>query len=456
MWKKVDVLLVMTFLIGVPQVRGFTTDKIVRSTDSIMQVVHIPKDAILTDFMGDDIVNTHYIIQHEHIINKASETLTIGNNCILEFEDGSLNSGRLKCSSIVIKGKNPTFVDTYIEISDADCVVIKNVSAKYSFAVDDFVRIKNSQNIVVDAVKVEFDEGNKQLPNGVYIEAEGFDLTNCENVSFVNSSIINSKSHYIDSNHGSLICKNCSNIVLDGCFSSGGHNETFNFIGCEKVTIKNTLIEGGCGSAIATQGGEDFTIDNCKSYNVGASGFSFNSRKIRIKNCIAKDWHVFNGITLGHPADNMQADDIIVTDCEMILTNNIDSHRKCALGGVIDGHVVVVNCKMKISRLCSFDGNRNSKAVSLTFVNNDIVFFAGDSFANFFRASNIYNLEISENTFTGNAVIPLLGFSVKDLQAGTRKMIIRNNVFKGGADIKDKIELKYVKNVVFEGNLKEE
>lgn len=268
----------------------------------------------------------------------------------------------------------PRFVDTYIEINDADSIMLKNVTATYSYAVDDFVRIMNSENIVIDGVKVVFDEGNRQLPSGDYIEAEGFDLTSCKDILFSDCSIKNSKSLYADSDHGSLICKNCICITVNGCFSSGGHNEIFNFIGCEKVKITNTIIDGGHGSAIATQGGKDITIDNCTSIDVGASGYSLNSKKMRITNCIAKD------------------------------------------------------CQAKVSRICSFDGVYKSEDVSLYLDNNYFDLFEGDLFAETFRASGVLNLTISNNTFIGNANIT--GYIKKKARVPASNWIITGNTFK--------------------------
>lgn len=423
--------------------------------DSATRKIEIPQNALLTDYLNSNIINTHYIIRHVHDLSRYANGLTVGNNCILEFKrGGGLRNGKLKCSSIAIKGRKTKFVDIYIEVIDATRVRMENVSAFYTFANDDFVRISNSENIFIKGVRVVFDEGNRQRPDGRYIEAEGFDLIGCGNISLINCSIINSKSQYADSEHGSLICKECHNVSVDGCFSSGGHNEVFNFISCEDVVIKNTIVRGGSGSAISTAGGENFIIDNCKSYNVGSSAFSFNSRKMTITNCLAKDWKIFNGITLGHSEDNLRVGDVVVDNCKMILSDNVNSHRKCALGGVIEGKVIVKNCDFKTSRICSFDGLPNSEKVSLSLDNNKIKLFKGDTTANYFRASNIFYLNVSGNTFDGNADISLLGYSSGDLRAGVRKLNISNNTFKRGAEIKNELELKSIENVVFEGNVK--
>ena len=419
-----------------------------------LRVVNIPSNAILTEFMGKNIDNTYYIIRHTHDLSSYIGGLDVGKNCILEFRNGGLKNGKLKCGNVSIKGKRTKFVDTYIEITDASNVILKNINASYSFATDDFVRVTNSENIDISGVKVVFDEGNRQLSNGAYIEAEGFDLTNCHNVSFKKCSIINSKSHYADSKHGSLICKGCKNVKVLDCYSSGGHNEIFSFIDCYKVIINNTVVRGGSGSAISTQGGEDFMINNCKSYNVGASGFSFNSKKMQITNCIAKDWHIFNGITIGHPTDNMRVSDVFVSSCKMILKKNENTQRKCALGGVIEGQVVIKECKIKTNRLCSFDGVNHSEQTKLVLDGNDIDICNGDFTANYFRASDIYNLEIIGNVFNGNVDISLLGFCSKDILDGGKKMSICDNVFKKGASINIPVELIGLKNVNFEGNVK--
>ena len=393
-----------------------------------MEIVNVTDGAMLSEIMGKQITNTHYIIRHEHDLSRYDGGLVIGNNCTLEFKKGGFKNGKIKCMNITIKGRKPLFVDTYIEIEDADNIYIQNVNAAYSYAVDDFLKVYQSKNIIIEGVKVVFDSDHRQLANGDYIEAEGFDLTRCQNVSIERCSIVNSKSHYADSEHGSLACKECNNVTVNGCYSSGGHNEIFNFIRCKNVAITNTEVEDGHGSAIATQGGEGFVIENCKALNVLASGFSLNSKRIRISNCIAKDWHEFNGITLGHPADGARASDVVVSNCKLLLSDNRDSHKKCAFGGVVDGTVVISNCQTRTGRICSFDGVYRGQDVSLTFDNNYFNCFEGDTFAETFRASGILDLAVSHNTFIGNANIT--GFIKKKEGGQPSNWRINSNRFK--------------------------
>lgn len=395
---------------------------------SCLQKIRIPRNADLTDYINKDAVSIHYIINDYFDLSNYSRGLTVGENCKLEFIKGGFINGRLYCKSITIEGRKPDFRDVYIVVRDAKVVKLKNITATYTNAMDDFVRITNSNNIEIEKVKIVFDEGNRQKPNGDYIEAEGFDLTNCKNVRFSKCSIYNAKSHYADSEHGSLTCKNCRDIIVDDCFSSGGHNEIFNFINCFNLLVKNSTVKRGRGSAIATQGGENIDIDHCTSIDVLASGFSFNSKNVRITNCIAKDWHEFNGITLGHPADGARASDVVVSNCKLLLSDIRDSHKKCAFGGVVDGTVVISNCQTRTSRICSFDGVYRGQEVSLTFDNNYFNCFEGDTFAETFRASGILDLVVSHNTFVGNANIT--GFIKKIEGSQPSNWRINGNTFK--------------------------
>lgn len=215
-----------------------------------MRVVNVSQDADLSEIMNAEIKNTHYIFQHNHDLSGYYD-LIIGDDCILDFKKGGFANGRIKCKSIEIKGRKPQFHDAYIEISSADHVIIKNINAIYTFATDDFVKISNSKNIDIENVKVTFDKGNRQLPNGNWIYTEGFDLTNCRNVSFTNCTIINAKSRNVDSEHGSLTCKNCSDVTVDRCYSSGGYNEVFLFWYSSNNKVANTVINGGNGSGIS-------------------------------------------------------------------------------------------------------------------------------------------------------------------------------------------------------------
>lgn len=397
-------------------------------SDVERRVVNIPSNAVLTDYFGEGSVNIHYIIRHEHDLRPYTEGVTIGNNCIVEIKRGGFNNGKLICRNICITGRKPRFKDVYLHVRDADKVEANNINATYTYAIDDFFRIENSKNVYIKGVKVVFDKGNKQFPSGKYIEAEGFDLNNCENISFSNCSIYNSKSQYADSGHGSLVCKNSKGITVDGCFSSGGHNEVFCFINCENVTVRNTKVDGGDGSAISTQGGKRFIIDHCESYNVGASAFSFNSREMRITNCIAKDWHRFNGITLGHSASKLRVNDVHLSNCRIILSTKNDSQKKCAFGGVINGSVNINNCRSKTSRICNFDAVFESEIVSLTLDKNYFEVFEGDAFSEIFRTSDVLNLTVINNTFDGNACIN--GYIREYDGVPASNWIIRGNVFK--------------------------
>lgn len=392
------------------------------------RVINVLREVDLFEIMGTNIENTHYVIRYNHDLSKNNKDLVIGNNCILEFKSGSIIGAKIKSRNIVIKGRKPKFTNSYIVIEKADAVILSNIKADFTFAEDDFIRICDSENIYIDNVSVVFDKDNKQFKSGVYIEAEGFDISNCSNVHFEKCSISNSKSHYADSKHGSLICKNSNNITVNACYSTGGHNEILNFIDCHNVTITNTVVEGGDGSAIATQGGNGFVIDHCKSYNVGASAYSFNSREVRITNCLAKDWHRFNGITLGHSDSNLRASGIVASNCRIILSRKNDSQKKCAFGGVINGSVNINNCRSKTSRICNFDAVFESEIVSLTLDNNYFEVFEGDAFSEIFRTSDVLNLTVINNTFDGNACIN--GYIREYDGVPASNWIIRGNVFK--------------------------
>ena len=103
---KVAILFIpLMFIILTSEVVGLSSEAKDLLPGSEMRVVRVSKNAVLTDIMGEDIVNTHYIIRHKHNLSRYSECLTIGNNCILEFRRGNFNNGRLKCGNIVIKGR---------------------------------------------------------------------------------------------------------------------------------------------------------------------------------------------------------------------------------------------------------------------------------------------------------------------------------------------------------------
>lgn len=397
-----------------------------------MRVVKVKQNADLSKIMGEIVINTHYIFKHTHDLSRYGNRLTIGDNCILEFKKGGLANGRIKCKNVEIKGKKPKFQDVYIEISGANHVDIKNVNATYTFAVDDFIKITNSKNIEAENVNVTFDKDNRRLPNGEWIFTEGFDLTDCQNISFKKCTIHNAKSRNVDSQHGSLACKNCSDISVDGCSSSGGYNEVFFFTYSNNVTIKNTVINGGNGSGITLVGGENFVIDKCKSIDVGASGFSLNAKKIRVTNSIIKNWHSYGGITLGHSPEYARMADVEVANCTIENDSGKDHPDPIwAFGGVSEGVIKIHDCKMKTPRICTFDFIYKDGPVKLDLKNNYINVIKAEGPATTmecFRASGNYDLVIENNTFVGGAGIT--GYVRPTDKQPASNWVIKGNTFK--------------------------
>ena len=396
------------------------------------RVIIVLQDADLSEIIGENKTNTHYVFQHYHDLSRYGNGLTIGDDCILEFKKGGFVNGRIKCRNIVIEGRKPNFQDVYVEISNADNVKIKNVNAAYTFAVDDFIKISNSKNIEVENVKVTFDKGNRRLPSGEWIFTEGFDLTDCQNISFKKCVILNAKSRNVDSQHGSLMCKNCNNITVDGCSSSGGYNEVFFFMYSNNVTIKNTTINGGNGSGITLVGGEGFVIDKCKLINVGASGFSLNAKKIRVTNCLIKNWHSYGGITMGHSPEYARTADVEVSNCTIVNDSGKDHPDPIwAFGGVSEGVIKIHDCKMKTPRICTFDFIYKDGPVKLELRNNYIKVIKAEGPATTiecFRASGNYDLVIENNTFVGGAGIT--GFVRPSDNQPTSNWKIKGNTFK--------------------------
>lgn len=407
-------------------------DSINGNSATAVRIINVSKDADLSKIFTKEITNTHFIFQHTHDLSRYENGLTIGDNCILEFKKGGFVNGRIKGGSIIIEGRKSVFSDIYIEIDNADYVNIKNINASYTFATDDFIKISNSKNIDIENVKVTFDKGNRQLPNGEWIYTEGFDLTDCRNVSFTDCTILNAKSRNVDSEHGSLICKNCSEVTVDGCYSSGGFNEVFLFMYSSNVKIVNTVINGGNGSGITLVGGSNFTIDRCKSINVGASGFSLNAKKIRVTNCIIKNWHAYGGITMGHIADYTRAAEVKISNCTIVNDSGKDHPDPIwAFGGVSEGEISIHDCKMKTPRICTFDFIYKDKPVKLDLRKNYIYVIKAEGPATTiecFRASGNYDLVIENNTFVGGAGIT--GYVRPMDKQPASNWVIKGNTFK--------------------------
>lgn len=426
-------LLFLTVLITLTSGNGQMFNKeISGKVTTDMRVVKVLRDADLSVLFDEGITNTHYIFQHTHDISRYGKGLKIGDNCILDFKKGGFVNGRIKCKNIVITGKKLKLSDVYIEIDNADYVSIKNINASYTFATNDFIKISNSKNIDIENVKVTFDKGNRQLPNGDWIYTEGFDLFNCRNVLFKNCTILNAKSRNVDSEHGSLMCKNSSDVTVDGCYSSGGYNEVFLFWYSSNVKIVNTVVNGGNGSGIALVGGANFTIDRCKSLNVGASGFSLNAKKIKVTNCLIKNWQAYGGITMGHSPEYARAADVEVSNCTIVNDSGKDHPDPIwAFGGVSEGEIYLHDCKIKAPRICTFDFVYNGEQVKLDLRNNYIKVIKAEGPATTiecFRASGNYDLVIENNTFVGGAGIT--GFVRPSDNQPTSNWKIKGNTFK--------------------------
>lgn len=284
--------------------------------------------------------NTIYVIQYDFTLG---ENITISENCVLEFDGGSISNGVLSGNNLKIIGNDTHLQDIYLDINNGDYCVINNIYFDYTFATRNSINITNTNNILIKDVNITLD--TEPLNQGEYIEAEAIRLTSCENINISKCRFINTKSHYIDSTHGIIYGDGCHYIKIKDCYSTGGKNEGFNFNNSTDILFDNIFVENMSGSAIVTgESCKNLTITNTTVKNTGASNLSINSTEnVLISNCIIENDNTqnsgTNSITLGHPG--LVSKNIVVSDCIITTTN------AKGIGGVSVGNVFIKNCIIK-------------------------------------------------------------------------------------------------------------
>ena len=74
--------------------------------------------------------NTKYVIKYDYVLG---EDITVPDNCVLEFEGGSVSNGLLSGNNLKIIGNDTHLRDIYLDINNGNYCVINNIYFDYTF-----------------------------------------------------------------------------------------------------------------------------------------------------------------------------------------------------------------------------------------------------------------------------------------------------------------------------------
>lgn len=301
------------------------------------------------------IINTKYVIKYNYVL---SENITIPENCILEFDGGSINEGIITLSvgcniidvnhklntNLYIIAANGCYIDGInINISDemtnhiihcngVNNVVIKNVKTNVEKHLGNYNSCgicieNNSTNVLVEKCTIY---RNEMISAGAETATAPIIINDSTHLHIIDNNIIGSEGD------GIYVGGTSSHILIKGCyvdFSGNNYTDGWSGIACgASVTNPNILPEY-------------VTCEGCTVIGGIATMYSFNANNSILTNCIGRNNTNLGGIALGHPGDGARIHNTIVSNCIIERDNTNHSNKKAAICPFIDGPVLIDKVK---------------------------------------------------------------------------------------------------------------
>ena len=398
--------------------------------------------------------NTKYVIKYDYVLGND---IIVPNNCILEFDGGSIsgaykfnisnciligkNKNELNLGGIIVSGSIKMFNINYVLHNNAliSCVTLADSVSNAQFKNCNFL-INNPEITTYDASCIFIDGASNVTIDNCYFS--GAKITE-------------------NSNHGAIYANGASNIKITNCKSTNCYHENINLVDCSDCIISNNVVydtgltdDVNSGySGIATTGGTNISIINNIVYNTGASCVSFNSPNSICSDNIIHNARKANGIACGHNTDNNAAHDSIIS-------NNRISYCQFGVGcGNCPGIIISGNSFSNItenaivlSLYSSYRANQNIITICDNQFNESIAYYGIHIFTdcaqdfciknNSFNAiANNYAIDISTTgiiDICGNTIVGGRGIRVGGINGTTNYNRIninknRINVVTGNA-----------------------
>lgn len=260
--------------------------------------------------------NTIYEIRYNFDLNGAE--ITIPEGCVLDFQGGSLNNGLLKNNNI-FEGDGCVCNNLYLKFEHISNIIIRNIKFNITNQSAHIIHMNSSSNILIDRVDIDAipEEGYSRIDAGCIV------IENSNDIKVVDCNIKGGKSSgNYSHNQGSICLIKCTNGLIDRCTTYKSAAESIVVAGGSFINITNCYGYDSGWSTVAlshipddTSVPKNIIIDNCHSYNAGASGFSFNAEDSIISNCLVKDNKEWNGIAVGHSRSGQRCKNVQIKNC---------------------------------------------------------------------------------------------------------------------------------------------
>lgn len=391
--------------------------------------------------------NTIYIIQYDYCL--ADQTIEIPENCVLEFEGGSLRNGKLILSNnTIILGSESLFNAVTISINNKSNITISNIVFDNIFYQNNCISSIDSnninlKNITVNNYRCNFENLETEfytfyfynctdikiyglLLNHIYPEGPFFDT--CKNVTIDNiivndkdnsiwtclhffyseNILINNSRFYHKREDGSAINFNCKNGSITNCYFEGGQgidlsNETAIEFNTENIKISNCSVINAnyfLYSYPSDKYIKNLQVSNCYSDCRYFVRVDYGSDVI-VSKCIVKCNHLLYIGDIDKTFDNVIFSDLQITnkgDEDIVLINCAHATNLSKI--IIDNINVCTSKKVTIIRGINIDSENSSIYIKNSFIKAETIrmFYAAGSYLSKLPLNIINNYLYSEQS----------------------------------------------------------
>ncbi len=206
--------------------------------------------------------NTIYVIQYDFTLG---EDITVPSNCILEFDGGSINDGKISGTTLSIHGNGAKFENLHIVIN-GNCNIIRDfvIHCTSKSQSPSMIYYPTSLEVIGNNNYISSIETYYQNGPGLYVGGKNNILENIyshdnitgmivqnttRNITISNSRFVNNDVNNASGADGILFHRSVIGVILDNCDLSYNGEHGIYFQG-QNATITNNRVFGNNGSGL--------------------------------------------------------------------------------------------------------------------------------------------------------------------------------------------------------------
>lgn len=354
--------------------------------------------------------NTIYIIQYDYSLN--GQTITIPENCVLQFEGGSINNGTLTGTMSLIDNKNNATIFNNISITGTyNCTEVCSDWFKKSMT-DDTENLQSLMTLIPNGGKCIITEGDynvsqPQAGDGLCINIpSNTHLIINGNIKMITNNYIRynilsaiNKHHIIIEGSGSIIGDADTHDFIEGSTSEWGYGIRVSY--SNNIQIRGLLIYNCIGDGICCGHVSNIYIEDCKIHDCGRQGITLATTS----NSIVDNCNIYN-IRRTAPMscidiepDPQQGDTDTITIKNCIFKNAVSSVSVYTPTGSTGKNIEITNCTSTLTNDTDFAFISNNSSY-ITYKNNNIEYEGGTN-----NTATAFKLETSNNILIDNCNI---------------------------------------------------